>query len=56
MALRTAMAITYDDIALESGYLADLIVDSQVILELKSIERILPLHEALLLTRSGRAA
>ena len=35
---------------LDCGYRADIIVASEVILELKSIERILPLHEAQLLT------
>jgi GxxExxY protein len=44
------LPIIYDDTSLDSGYLADIIVDSQVILELKSVERILPLHEAQLLT------
>ena len=42
--------IEYDDIALDCGYIADIIVDNKVILELKSVERILPLHEAQLLT------
>jgi GxxExxY protein len=44
------LPIVYDDTTLDGGYQADIIVDSQVILELKSIERILPLHEARLLT------
>ncbi len=44
------LPIIYDDTSLECGYLADIIVDTQVILELKSVERLLPLHEAQLLT------
>ena len=35
---------------LDGGYVADIIVCSAVLLELKSVERILPLHEAQLLT------
>jgi GxxExxY protein len=44
------LPVHYDDVVLDLGYVADIIVDSQVILELKSVERTLPLHEAQLLT------
>jgi GxxExxY protein len=44
------LPVSYDDILLYCGYVADIIVDSQVILELKSVERIPPLHESQLLT------
>ena len=40
----------YDDVLIDWGYTADIIVDGQVILELKAVERTLPLHEAQLLT------
>jgi GxxExxY protein len=40
----------YDGVLLDCGYRADIIVANKVILELKSVERILPLHEAQLLT------
>jgi GxxExxY protein len=42
--------IRYDGVALDCGYRADLIVDDKVLLELKSVERILPTHESQLLT------
>ena len=42
--------LDYDGTRLDCGYRADLIVANQVILELKSVERISPLHEAQLLT------
>jgi GxxExxY protein len=42
--------IRYGDVELEAGYLADIIVNGEVILELKSVERFSPLHEAQLLT------
>ncbi len=47
---QVALPVTYDDVQLDGAYIADIIVDNQVILELKSVENILPLHEAQLLT------
>lgn len=44
------LPIVYDGITLDCGYLADIIVDNQVILELKSVEHVLPLHRSQLLT------
>lgn len=44
------LPLNYDGTRLDCGYRVDLIVAHQVVLELKSIERILPLHEAQLLT------
>ena len=44
------LPIRYNDIEIESGYRADIIVERKVILELKSVEQITSLHEAQLLT------
>jgi GxxExxY protein len=44
------LRLDYDGVLLDCGYRADLIVNREVILELKSAEHILPLHEAQLLT------
>src|SRR5580704_15504275 len=44
------LPLSYDGIFLDSGYRADMIVNDEVILELKSVDHILPLHEAQLLT------
>jgi GxxExxY protein len=44
------LPMDYDGVRLDCGYRADIIVANEVILELKSLERILPLHEAQLLT------
>jgi GxxExxY protein len=44
------LPVPYDDILLDCGYIADVIVEGQVILELKAVERTQPLHEAQLLT------
>lgn len=42
--------IHYDGLTFEEGFRADLIVDDLVILELKSVEQIAPLHKKQLLT------
>jgi len=47
---QVGLPLVYDGIRLECGYRADIIVNSEVVLEIKSIEHILPLHEAQLLT------
>jgi GxxExxY protein len=44
------LPVVYDDLLLDCGYIADIIVDGQVILELKAVEHTQPLHEAQLLT------
>ena len=44
------LPLDYDGTLLDCGYRADIIVDHAVVLELKSVERISPLHEAQLLT------
>jgi GxxExxY protein len=44
------LPLEYDGVLLECGYRADIIVRDAVLLELKSIEHILPLHEAQLQT------
>jgi len=45
-----AMPIFYKDVMLECGYRADLVVEGQVIVEIKSIANIAPVHEAQLLS------
>jgi GxxExxY protein len=42
--------VSYKGVQLDCGYKIDLIVGDEVIVELKSVERILPVHEAQLLT------
>jgi GxxExxY protein len=44
------LPVRYDDAIIESGCVTDIIVDQQVVLELKAVERMLPIHEAQLLT------
>ncbi len=44
------VAVVYDDVSLDCGYRIDLLVESQVVVEVKAIEKTLPVHEAQLLT------
>ena len=47
---QVALSIEYDDLSIDCGYRADVIVADMVLLEIKSVERLLPQHEAQLLT------
>ena len=52
-----ALPIKYRGLRLEAGYRLDLLVEDLVILELKSVQRLEPIHQAQLLTylrMSGR--
>ncbi len=42
--------VMYDTISMDIGFRADLIVDDKLIIELKSIENIIPIHKKQLLT------
>jgi GxxExxY protein len=42
--------ILYGKVKLDTGYLADMLVDAFVIVELKAVERLHPIHEAQLLS------
>ena len=44
------LPVEYKGIKLDCGYRLDLIVENKVILEIKCVEHILPVHEAQLLT------
>ena len=44
------LPLTYKGVQLDVGYRIDLLVDDKVIVELKAVEKILPIHEAQLLT------
>jgi len=43
------VAIVYDDIKFDEGFRADLIIEDKVIVELKSVENIVPVHKKQLL-------
>ncbi len=42
--------IVYNDVKLECGFRADIVVEGRVLVEIKSIERFAPIHEAQILT------
>ena len=44
------LPLSYKGIDLDCGYRMDLVVDNQVVIELKCVDKILPIHEAQLLT------
>ena len=45
-----AIPVTYGDVLIECGFRADLLVDRLVLLELKAVESIAPIHKAQVLT------
>ena len=44
------LPVTYKGIRLDCGYRLDIVVEHQLVLELKSVEALLPIHDAQLLT------
>lgn len=44
------MPVIYDGIEIESGFKLDMVVDKKVVVELKAVESLLPIHLAQLLT------
>lgn len=44
------LPVSYKQVKLEAGYRVDLLVEKQVIVEIKSVEQIAPIHKAQLLT------
>ncbi|MEM6855324.1 MAG: GxxExxY protein [Planctomycetota bacterium] len=50
VARQLSLPVRYKSIELDCGYRIDLLVEKRFVLELKAIERILPIHEAQLLT------
>ncbi len=47
---QVAIPVRYYEISLELGFRADLIIENKIIIELKSVEEILPVHKKQLLT------
>ena len=47
---QVALPVEYKGVKLDCGYRLDLIVQNEVILELKCVEHLLPVHDAQLLT------
>lgn len=47
---QVALPVTYKGIKLDCGYRLDIVVEDAVILELKSVDKLIAIHEAQLLT------
>ena len=47
---QTALKLNYKGIELDGGYRIDFVFDKRVVVELKAVEEVLPVHEAQLLT------
>lgn len=47
---RAAIPVSYEQINFDEGFRADLVVEDKVIVELKSVERLAPVHKKQLLT------
>ena len=47
---QVALPIEYKGLTLSAGYRMDIVVDNLVVLELKSVEKLIPIHEAQLIT------
>ena len=45
-----ALPIVYKDVKLDAGYRLDILVEKGLILEVKAVQKLLPIHEAQLLT------
>jgi len=47
---QVALPVIYKNVNLDCGYRMDIVVDELIILELKTVEKILPIHHAQLVT------
>ena len=49
-ARQVPLPVTFEGVQIECGYRMDIVVDGTVVVELKSVERLLPIHSAQILT------
>jgi GxxExxY protein len=47
---QVTLPIVYKDVRLDCGYRMDIVVQNELIIEIKAVDRILPVHEAQMLT------
>ena len=43
---QVALPVKYEDVKLDAGYRIDLLVESRVVVELKAVEKMIPLYQA----------
>lgn len=47
---QVGLPINYNGVVLDVGYRVDILVENSIIIELKSVEKIIPIHEAQLIS------
>ena len=47
---QASLPVVYKSVRLDCGYRMDIVVERQLIIEVKSVDRIMPIHEAQMLT------
>jgi GxxExxY protein len=47
---QTSVPVVYKSVRLDCAYRLDLMIENQLIVEIKSVERLMPIHEAQLIT------
>ena len=47
---QVVLPVRYDDLVLDNGFRLDLLVDNKVVVEIKAIDKLLPVHMAQLLS------
>lgn len=47
---QVALPVRYKDVKLDCGYRMDIVVEGSVIIEIKAVERLIPVHDAQLLS------
>jgi len=47
---QVSLPIVYKSVRLDCGYRLDIVIEDRVIVELKTVERLMPIHEAQMLT------
>jgi GxxExxY protein len=50
VAAQVALPVEYDGVRLDAGYRIDLLVEDRVIVELKAVDQLLPIHQAQMLS------
>jgi GxxExxY protein len=50
VATQFELPVVYDDVSIDLGYRVDLLIEGSVVVELKTVSKLLPVHEAQLLS------
>ncbi|HMA49523.1 MAG TPA: GxxExxY protein [Magnetospirillaceae bacterium] len=47
---QVGLPVVYEEVRLDCGYRIDFVIDNQLLIELKSVDRLMPIHDAQILT------